>query len=192
MLIKKKSLIVALVSSFVISAVLVSTFIGYVIYIEIKGEEFKRSYEVLLQRANAKVYSKYLDASKLEARIEIAGALKGKAVIEGVIKNKGQKNITDLLVKVNFLDRDGAVIYEVTLHPQEPSLGSSGLTQVTIPYLSVHTKIILKPDETLPFKRILFNCPKEIRGELKKEMGFAKGAGKWSGKFSFEVLAVNF
>lgn len=51
MLIKQKSLIVALLSSFIISLVLVLTLIGYLVYIELKGKEFKRSYQELLQKA---------------------------------------------------------------------------------------------------------------------------------------------
>lgn len=53
MLIKQKSLIVALVSSFVIVLVLVLTLIGYLAYIELKGEEHKRDYQKLLQKINA-------------------------------------------------------------------------------------------------------------------------------------------
>jgi hypothetical protein len=54
-IIKEKSLIVALVSSFVIMAVLVFTLIGYLAYIELKGEEFKNSYEKHLQKIRAGV-----------------------------------------------------------------------------------------------------------------------------------------
>ena len=54
MLIKQKSLIVALVSSFVVSLVLVLTLICYLFYIELKGEEFKRTYQEMLQKVDAK------------------------------------------------------------------------------------------------------------------------------------------
>lgn len=192
MLIKKKSLIVALISGFVISAVLVLTLIGYVFYIELKGEEFKRSYQELLSKTNAKVYSKYICIGKLDAKVETSGALKGKPIVEGLIKNDGTRDLTDILIKVNFLDRDGSVLYEIAFHPQEPALGSSILPNVSIPYFGTPTKAILKPGGDMPFKRILSHCPKEILSELDRGMNFSKTSGKWSGNLSSEVLSVDF
>ncbi len=193
MIIKKKSLIVALISSIVISSVLVLTLVGYVMYIELKGEEFKRSYVELLRKANAKFYSKYVEVSKLSAALVGTGALRGRPIIEGLVKNTGYKDIADLLMKVKFLDRDGAVIYEVVFHPQEPSLGSASLTQgLAIPYLSSPSRLIIKYNDSMPFKKILTNCPKEILEELKKGAGFAKSRGRWSGTLSFEVLSLDF
>ena len=94
MLIKKKSVIVALVSSFVIALVLILTLVGYFVYLEFKGNEFKRYYSELLEKAKAGVYSKYIDITKLDARIENSGPLKGKPIIEGVVTNKGKKEIS--------------------------------------------------------------------------------------------------
>jgi len=56
-IIKDKSLIVAFVSSFVITVVLVFTLIGYLAYIELKGEEFNRSYEKYLQKIRARAHT---------------------------------------------------------------------------------------------------------------------------------------
>jgi len=192
MIIKQKSLIVALISSLVISLVLILTLISYLAYIEIKGEEFKRAYQEDLQKINARIYSRYIEAIKLSAGIDETGALRGKPVIDAQIKNNGYRDITGLLIKVKFLDRDGAVIYEVAFHPQEPALGTSGLTQVPIPYLSGPPKIILRPNETLAFKRILVNCPKEIVVALQEKSGFAKGIGRWAGKLALELMSVDF
>lgn len=50
MIIKKKSLVVALVSGVIISAVLILTLIGYIIYVELRAEEFKRQYQINLQK----------------------------------------------------------------------------------------------------------------------------------------------
>jgi len=52
MIIKKKSLIVALISSIVVSSVLILTLIGYIMYMELKAEEFKRQYQINLQKIN--------------------------------------------------------------------------------------------------------------------------------------------
>ncbi len=193
MLIKQKSLIVAIVSSFVIALVLVLTLVGYLAYIELKGEEFKRSYQELLQKANAKVYSRHIEISKLKAKIETSGVLKGKPIIEGVLKNKGPRDITNMMVNIKFLDKDSAVLYEEIFNPREPSLGTSGLSLASIPYLSGTTKIFLKQNESLPFKKILVNCPKEIVDELRSEdRSSVHKLSKWSGKLTFEILSISF
>lgn len=54
MIIKKKSLVVVLASGLIISAVLVLTLVGYVVYTELNAEEFKRSYHYHLQKILAK------------------------------------------------------------------------------------------------------------------------------------------
>ena len=53
MLIKQKSLIVALTSGCIIAAVLVLTLVGYTFYLKIKDDNSKRFYEESLARINA-------------------------------------------------------------------------------------------------------------------------------------------
>lgn len=192
MLLKKKSLVVATISSIVISLVLVLTLIGYLMYIELKGEEYKRSYQEILKKVNARLYSKYMDVSKLTAGIEQSGALKGKSILEGIIKNKGERNISDLIMRVRFLDKDGAIIYEVIFRPNEPPLGVSSLTRITIPYLYAPPKLIIKPRGSLPFKQILTNCPDEIVMALRERKAVQQGANKWSGRLISDFLSVDF
>lgn len=192
MIIKKKSLIVALVSSFVIASVLVWTLIGYIIYLEFKDEESRRMYHGILEKLSARIYSRYIEVSKLNVAISSAGPLRGNPMIGGVIKNNGTRTITDILIKVKFLDQDNAIIYEVIFHPQEPSLGSAGLTRVAIPYLSTSSRAAMDPGGLLPFKKVLINCPKEILASLKKGPGFAKRPSRWAGKLGLEVLAIEF
>lgn len=192
MLVKKKSLIVALVSSFVIALVLVLTLAGYFVYLEFKGEEFKRYYQELLQRAKADVYSKYIEISKLDARIENSGPLKGKPVIEGAVKNKGLKRILDLAIKVNFLDKDNAVIYEAVLRPQEPALGGASIARVSIPYLYTMPKTVLNPNEEVAFKKIITNCPTEVFVELREGDSPKKTFGKWSGRLTAQPVSLDF
>lgn len=192
MLIKRKSLIVALVSGVVISLVLILTLIGCFVYIEFKAEEFKRTYQELLRKAKAVVYSKHLEISGLDARIEYTGPLKGKPVIEGTVANKGSRAVTELTLKINFTDKDNAVIYETILRPQEPSLGSSGLAPISIPYLYTPPKTALKPKEALRFKKILAGCPTEIFMELRDSDKPKKSFGKWSGSLTSQVVSLDF
>ena len=61
MMIKKKSVIVALISTLVICLVLVVNLAGYMIYLELKDDEFAGAYLTNLRRVNAKVYSKHIE-----------------------------------------------------------------------------------------------------------------------------------
>lgn len=190
MIIKEKSLIVALVSGLIICGVLVLTLVGYLAYLELKDKELKSSYQQLLQKVNVKLYSRHVAITGLVATIESAGSLKGRPVLEGRITNNGFRDISDILIMIRFLDKDGAVLYEVVFHPQEPSLGSSSLTQVTLPYLSA-PKSPIKTGSSLPFKKILTNCPGGIISELKKPGASVKGPGKWPGSLDVEILSIS-
>ncbi len=193
MIIKRKSLIVGLVSSIVIALVLIMTLVGYFIYLEFKSREFSRVYQELLEKAKAKVYSKHLDIFGLDARIENAGALKGKPIIEGAITNKGSREIINLVLKLSFLDRDNASIYELVAYTQEPALGSTIFTHTSISHMYgyAHPVDALKPGQTLKFKKIITGCPTEIFVELREGEKPTKSFGRWSGKLTSEVVSLD-
>ena len=191
-LIKRKSLVVALISSFVIALVLITTLAGYFIYLEYKAEEFRRNYQESLGRVKAGVYSKYITIDKLDARIENSGALKGRPVIEGVVINRSAKDVLNLAIRVGFADKDNAIIYETEFHPQEPSLGSSSGDYVSIPYLRVEPGYTLKAGETFTFKKIISSCPTEIFIELREGDRPKKNFGRWSGKLTARVASLDY
>jgi hypothetical protein len=184
MMIKRKSLIVGLISSVIIALVLILTLAGYSVYLEFKNREFKRVYQELLEEAKAKIYSRHLDIFGLDARIESTGALKGKPIVEGAVTNKGTRNVVNLVLELSFLDKDSAVIYEFTARPQEPSLQSV--------YTRAHSSDEIKPGETLKFKKILTGCPTEIFVELREGEKPTKSFGRWSGKLISKVVSLNF
>ena len=190
MLLKKKSLMVTLVSGFVLSSVLILTLVGYMAYIELKNEESKISYRNMLGRLDAKAYEKYVEISGLSAKTEDTGALKGKNIVYGVLKNRGNKDISGLLIKINFFDRDGAVMYETIFDPREPPLGSSPIPEVKIPYIYTPARIITKRGDLVPFKKILDNCPAEIVSSINNASGFLKDRGKWSGKLGYKLISI--
>ena len=194
MLIKRKSLVVSLVSSVVIALVLIMTLIGYFVYLEFKNGELGKVYQELLERAKAKVYSKHLDIFALDARIENTGALKGKPILEGAITNKGSKEIVNMVLKISFMDKDSASIYEFTAHPQEPALGSMGFKHDPIAHLYEyeHPRDSLKPGQTLKFKHVIAGCPTEIFVELREGEKPTKSFGRWSGKVTAEVVSMDF
>jgi hypothetical protein len=168
------------------------TLAGYFIYIEYKGEEFRKQYQQLLGKVKAGVYSKYITIEGLDAKIENTGALKGKPVIEGVITNKGGKDALNLAIKVGFLDKDGAVIYETAFIPQEPPLSDTPANYINIPYLRTSPGTVLKAGERFTFKRIMSQCPTEIFVELREGNKPRKGAGRWSGTLTARITSLDF
>jgi hypothetical protein len=193
MLIKRKSLIVGLVSSVIIALALIMTLVGYFIYLEFKSREFGRIYQELLEKKKAKVYSRHLDVFGLDARIENTGALKGKPIIEGAITNTGSREIVNLVIKLSFLDKDSASIYELMARPQEPALGSSVFTHSSVSRLYSYARPTdsLKPGQTLKFKTIITSCPTEIFVELREGEKPTKSFGRWSGKLTSEVMSLD-
>ncbi|MFH1190439.1 MAG: hypothetical protein V1682_07125 [Candidatus Omnitrophota bacterium] len=190
MKIKKKSMVVAFVSILVICLVLVVNLAGYLIYLQLKDDESANAYRERLQRVNAKVYSKHIEIAKLGASYYTSGALSHNAVLEGIVRNDGYRDITDLVIKVRFLDPDDAVIYEVIFRPLEASLGSYGaFPNASIYQVTDASLMSVRPENSLPFKKVLVNCPKEILSELKPGSG---GKGRWSGELDYDILSVNF
>ena len=179
---KKKSVIVAIVSGLVVSIVLILTLVGYSVYLEVKNEESRISYGYALAKISARVYGKYVEITGLTAKIEKSGVLRDKVVLEGTVKNNGERELFEIIAKIKFLDRDGAVIYEAVSDLLEPALGAGTIGSIKIPYLSYHPRITVKIGGSLPFKKILANPPAEIYSCLSDEGGFSKNnVGKTSG-----------
>lgn len=190
MIMKKKSFFVVLISSIVISMVLVVNLAGYLIYLEMKDHELDAEYRVLLHKINARIYARHIEVARLGASIERTGPLSGKPVLEGIIRNDGTKDITDLVLRVRLLDKDGAVMYQVVFHPQEPAFGSSYLVGESLPHSSASSVGAIRPENSLPFKIILSDCPKEIIAELKRESVSPGRSGMWSGRIDYEIVSL--
>lgn len=190
---KKKSLVVALISSAVICVVMVVNLAGYLIYLEIKSDELNKSYYHQLHKLNAKVYSKHIEIAKLGASFEKTGPLRGKPVLEGIIRNDGYRDVADLVIKVRFLDADGAALYETAFHPQEPSLSSPvDLAQASITHLGDYPISSIRPESSFAFKKIIMGCPKEILSELKQNTSGPSGKGRWAGRLDYEISSITF
>jgi len=187
---KKKSVIVALISGIIVSIVLILTLVGYSIYLELKNEESRISYMYAMDKINARIYGKYIEISGLTAKIEKSGVLRDKAVLEGTVKNNGQREFSELITKIKFLDTDGAVIYEAISDLLEPALGAGTVGTIKIPYLSYSPHIRVKIGSSLPFKKILTSPPAEIYSCLRDEGGLSKNRGRWSGRLDYEIVSA--
>lgn len=193
MIIKKKSIIVAAVSGMLVSIVLTATVAAYLLHVEINTRNFRGHYEEAIKKLSAKAYAKQIDFFRLRAVIGTEGAFRLKPIVEGVMLNNGNRAVRDIVLKIKFRDTDGAVIYEVVFHPQEPALGMSILGQVPIPYLSEPHRISVDPGERLVFKRLLSGCPREIASAIKEGAGQkTAGYSGWAGTLEPEILSIEF
>jgi hypothetical protein len=90
------------------------------------------------------------------------------------------------------MDKDCAAIYETAFYPDEPSLGSAlGLDKVFLHAFS-QERIILKPGESLAFKKILAGCPQEITTILRKGGRGGEGPSGWAGRLACEAVSIDF
>lgn len=190
MMLKKKSLVVTMISGFVLSCVLILTLVGYAAYIELKNEESKRSYGEMSGRLNARIYEKYIEITGLEARVASNGPLRGKYIVEGTLRNRGDKDISGLLLKLRFSDKDGAVIYETPLDPTEPALGSGVIPRMNIPYISGLSDTVIIKGASMPFKKVLADCPPEMTDSIAGSPGFSKDRGRWTGRIGYEIIST--
>ena len=155
-----------------------------------KESELDGEYREQLHRINARIYARHIEVARLGASIEHTGSLSGKPVLEGIIRNDGTKDIADLVLRVKLLDKDGAVMYQIFFHPQEPALGTNYIAGASLPLSSVSTAAVIKSENSMPFKIILTDCPKEIVSELKRQSAAPGGSGMWPGKIDYEIVSL--
>lgn len=166
MLIKKKSIIVITLSSIIISLVLILTVIGFYLYLCLKERDASDQYLKSLSEINAKIYSKYIAVSPLVIKIDEEGIFEGEPIVEANINNQSEKKIKSFKLKLSIFDRDRKVLYLDTFYPIRPESYFGVVANDTGNYLA--------PGDTLSFKHILKNCPKEIESYLKIKSRFAK------------------
>ncbi|MFC1577053.1 hypothetical protein ACFL3N_01800 [Candidatus Omnitrophota bacterium] len=189
-MIKKKSLLVISLSCVVIGLALIFTLAGFLTHIELRRRSSESEYRRIKGILQAKVYSEMIRISGLTARIESAGPLNGKPIVEGKIDNGSIKNISSMILKIKFRDSEGADIYEITLDALSPSLGSKNFASAAIAYFQGASNRLPKHSAKF-FKMILQKCPKEISDTLSKQA--ASGAARqWPGTLDFEILSVQF
>lgn len=192
--IKPKSMIVAIVSSIVISAVLMSTLIGYYMYVELRARDEEKAAVDFMRSAQSRIFSKYVDVSQLSSEIASSGPLKGKPVIKGIVSNRSARRLSAIVVKVKFLDVGEASIYEVVFQPLEPAFGIDQLGPMTMSYLTGASRNALEANSSRAFKHIIQRCPRELFHLLSQKKGKEKTPPRrmrqWSGGLVAEVISV--
>ena len=166
MLVKKKSILVIVLSSAIISFVLIITLIGFYIYLNWKEENNKSAYLNSLYELNAELYSKHVPIYSLLIKLDDDDLFKDKVIVEGQIKNKSNKKILSIKLKISLFDKYGRVLYVDSFYPLKSGSYLGLITEETGNYLL--------PDDSISFKHLLRNCPKDIYIYLKMRTRFAK------------------
>jgi len=191
MLIKKKSLLVIVVSSGVISLVLISALIGFLIHAEIRERRSHDEYKKILGRLQARLYADSVQIGDLSLRIATSGALTEKPIIEGTVRNNGQESISHIIVKVHLKDENGADIYEILFNALEPSLGTVDLARAAVAYFQDMHHSRLAKYSSKSFKHVLVDCPHEIYKVL-RQRALRKDTPQWPGRITSEIVSIEF
>jgi len=163
---KPRSTIIIVLSSLVIASVLAFTLFGYYAYLEWQERTKRHAYLASLRELNAKLYSGNIPVT-LTANLGFQGMVKARPTLEGTIKNKTNKKVYAIVLKVLFIDKDGKVVYMDTFEP------IGGRLEVLVD-MGYSTKNFLKEGDSLSFTHRLKNCPIEVIEYLNSKLKFAK------------------
>jgi len=109
-IIKKKSVIVVLVSVAMLCSVIVLTLSSFFVYTVYKGVQDSLRYQYELDCINAKFYSKYVKLDDLRAEIKTLSTGREIAV-KGRIRNSGYRSISFVFANLSFINK-----HNISLH----------------------------------------------------------------------------
>ncbi|MGB2629683.1 MAG: hypothetical protein WBD24_03825 [Candidatus Omnitrophota bacterium] len=185
MLLRGKHFLVIFFSSLIILIVLISTIIGYILYVEWKNSNFIARYNRSISKLTAEMFRDEILISNVNIGIEKNGPFSGMPFIEGGLKNNSPKAITAILLELSFLDPAGAVTYKVWLHP----VGDERFHTSTLAGVE-HTRNVLLPGDSIAFRHMLRNCPPEIVEQFSSKSKFAKSSSKDKVKLEYKITGM--
>jgi hypothetical protein len=182
---KPRTILVITFSSLIIAAVLSLTIFGFYAYLEWKEKDIRRNYRNALYEQNGQLFKKYIHVD-VRARIDTDGIFKGRPIVEGTIKNKSDKRIYSLKLKIALHDAEKQVVYVDRFYPIGPDLESL----VTIAELTTITKNFLLEGDSISFKHRLRNCPPSVIHFLQSKLDFAKAGSAQPLELSYKIEGV--
>ncbi len=165
-IIKKKSIFVIFLSSFLITLVLIATLLGTYLHLGIKAEENEAFYYKSLGDSNAQLFSKQILMTSPVLKLGEEGHYEGKPIVEGMITNNSSKKIISFRLRLSILDKDNRVLYIESIYP----LHGHGILSP----LSDETSSFLSPGNSISYKTILRHCPRHVIKTLQQKTRFAK------------------
>lgn len=170
MRIKRKHAQVIIYSSMIIAICLITTLLGYSIYIQWKKDAFASKYRNSIYKLTAELFEDDVILANVDVKMPGDDVFPRVPLIEGKLKNNSGKTVTSILIELAFLAPDGRVLYKGWFHP----LGERRFGSTVFMTSSGKTRNVLLPGEGVSFRYLLRNCPREVVSEISKKTEFAK------------------
>jgi hypothetical protein len=187
MVLKSKNILVILFSSVIIAIVLLSTLLGYSLYVEWKNDSRSVKYNNSMYILTAEMFKSDIVISNVVVRMGEHGPFRGQPIIEGDIKNNSPKPVNLLTVEVFFENPDGSVVYKDRLLP----LGGSRFAHSTLFSGVEPGQEILLPGNSKVFRHIFRNCPPEVVQEIASKASFAKNESDDKMKIRYSITEMS-
>ncbi|MFH1799127.1 MAG: hypothetical protein ABH844_07330 [Candidatus Omnitrophota bacterium] len=190
MFIKRKHLSVILFSSIVITVVFVCTLLGYMLYIQWKKDSYALNYSDSICKLTAELFEKDIVLSNVRVKVEEKESFPDVPFIEGSIKNNSNKVVTSILIEASFLKSDGTVVYKDWFCPLGERFARQNFGAPVL-FSSIRETInVLMPGESLPFRHVLKNCPREIISQFFSRMEFARNNSEGKIKLVYSISGI--
>jgi len=184
-MLKKKNIYVIFITVLIVFLVVVSSFLGLIIYLQWRQLNFALSYYESLEKFDTALYAKNIAMDSLKIKL----GFRELPVLEGRISNKGKRAVVSLALKINFLDNVNKPVYSCMIHPLEPFSTPRFFKKLHFTHFAFLKEPLIKPDSVTLFKWTLWRCPRKFVKMLRKNL-FSNRPGEWCGEIGAEVTGV--
>lgn len=179
---KKKNIYVIIVSLLISLLVIVSSFLGFIVYLQWHQLELSAKQNEILERLDTISYIKEIEVAKIDLSVSFKNIL----MLDGKVKNNGKREVDSMTLKINFLDRLNQPVYSYLIYPLEPFRAPSFLKEIYLAQFVSLGRISIEPGKTAAFKDILWRCPAKLV-KMQRRKAFSSAPGEWCGKIVSEV-----
>jgi len=185
-MLKKKNIYVISVSVIIVFLVILSSFLGLVIYFQWRQLDLAYKYYESLEKADTLSYAKNIEVSPLN--FSLLG-FKKIGLVEGLLKNNNKRAAVSIALRVNFLDSANTPVFSSIIYPLEPFQPPRVFEKTRFTYFAFLKGPAIEPNKSIRFKYPLWHCPKKIL-KMMRRGSFSNSAGEWCGKISAEVIKL--
>lgn len=184
-MLKKKNIYVISVSVLIIFLVILSSFLGLIIYLQWRQLNLAHRYYEALEELDTISYAKNIEIDSPNIKL----GFQKLGIVEGKIRNKGKRTIVSIALKVKFLDSLDNPVYSCIIYPLEPFHPPRFFKKIHFTQLIFLKGPLVEPNRVVVFKYPLWHCPGKFVKMLKNG-SFSNRPGEWCGKISTEVSRV--
>ncbi|MCX5715870.1 MAG: FxLYD domain-containing protein [Candidatus Omnitrophica bacterium] len=181
-MLKKKNVYVIAVSVFVSFLVILSAFLGLIIYLQWRQLNLASQYYEETVRFDTVAYSKNTVISDLK----IWKGANGAPYVGGTIKNTGKRKISSVSLQISFLDQSGNTVYTHITYPLSPFPTPGFFKNIHFMRLSLLKQAYIKGGETVTFKCRVQPFPKAFLKMLRVN-SFSAKSGEWCGQIDGKI-----